>query len=92
MRAYRERISHAAAGLEVRAPPCLEPAVLPGMQQVPAIKELTYRLLASRIRAQTGGGTNDMAIATLEKAVKLTGVLATKGAKAAIEAAGGSVA
>ena len=28
----------------------------------------------------------------LEKAVKLTGVLATKGAKAAIEAAGGSVA
>ena len=35
----------------------LEPAVLPGMQQVPAIKELTYRLLASRIRAQTGGGT-----------------------------------
>ncbi|MET0209780.1 MAG: 50S ribosomal protein L15 [Burkholderiaceae bacterium] len=29
---------------------------------------------------------------TLEKAVKLTGVLATKGAKAAIEAAGGSVA
>ena len=29
---------------------------------------------------------------TLDKAVKLTGVLATKGAKAAIEAAGGSVA
>ena len=28
----------------------------------------------------------------LEKAVKLSGVLATKGAKAAIEAAGGSVA
>jgi len=28
----------------------------------------------------------------LDKAVKLTGVLATKGAKAAIEAAGGSLA
>ena len=39
---------------------------------------------------QDGEGDQDRASST--KAVKLTGIAATKGAKAAIEAAGGSVA
>jgi large subunit ribosomal protein L15 len=65
---------------------------LSDLQRLPVVDVDILALKAAGLVPSAAKTVKVIKTGKLEKAVKLTGVLATKGAKAAIEAAGGSVA
>jgi len=65
---------------------------LSDLQRLPLAEVDVLALKAAGVVPASAKTVKVIKTGKLEKAVKLTGVLATKGAKAAIEAAGGSVA
>ena len=65
---------------------------LSDLQKLPLVEVDVLALKAAGIVPASAKTVKVIKTGKLEKAVKLSGVLATKGAKAAIEAAGGSVA